>query len=58
MFRYYSCSFRIPLSKQTTSRAVMQQKLGISNVYTIESSVDSFFDRDKRSRVIFKAPLW
>ncbi len=45
MFRFYSCSFRIPASKQTTARAVMQHRLGIPIVYTLESSIDSYFDR-------------
>jgi hypothetical protein len=47
MFRFFSCSFRVGLSKEKTARVVMFREFGITNCYTIESSFHGFFDSER-----------
>lgn len=35
IFRYYGCDYNIPISKQSTARAVMLTEMNIPYVYTV-----------------------
>jgi hypothetical protein len=49
MFRYFSCKFRIEKYKESCARIALWRDFGISNSYTIESSVFGFLNKERET---------
>jgi hypothetical protein len=58
MFRYYSCSFKVAESKNTTARAIVLKKLKVPLSYTIETSNGFYFDYEKLKDVPYTDLKW
>jgi len=50
MFRFYSCKFRIQRSKEKTARVVLWREFNIMNCFTLESSFQGFFDKNRETK--------
>lgn len=58
MFRFYSCSFRIPEDKLSTGRAFMFLNLKIPYTYTIECSNGFFYNSESLITYEFNRVKW
>jgi|JI6StandDraft_1071083.scaffolds.fasta_scaffold23388_10 hypothetical protein len=45
MFRYYSCTFKIPEDKMTTGRSILFFDLKVPYTYTIETSNAFYYNQ-------------
>ena len=52
MFRYYSCTFKIPEDKMTTGRAILFYDLKVPYTYTIETS-NAYYDQENMATYEF-----
>lgn len=57
-FRFHSCSFTIDEVKKQTARAMMFKQIGVHYSYTVESSIGSYYDFEKKGTVPYSRKEW
>ena len=49
LFRFHSCRFTVLPSKQRAARVVINREFGVMNCFTLEASMSSYIDSDRRT---------